>query len=321
MTTTSAPDSTDLAALGPHAATVQSILQAVGPELPYQPHFRSFRGAWGAYLDEGPRDAPVLLCVHGNPTWSFFYRAVVEAFADRFRVVVPDHIGMGLSEKPADFDYTLETRIQGLQDLVEHLDLQRVTLIAHDWGGAIGLGLAGRQPERFERLVLSNTAAFPGGQAHSLIRLARLPGLHQLLMGRLGLFEKITVKHATRRGLTPAVRRAYLAPFPGPRERVAVKAFVRDIPLQNSHPSMETLRGVETGLQRLQDLPTLLLWGEKDWVFTPAFREQFERRLPQATSVPLPDAGHLLWEDEPNTCVQTLRDWLQHTDVSAAPHP
>ncbi len=311
MSTTSVPSQPLSGPPAAHLATVERILSDLGEEFPYRPHFRTFRGASGAYLDEGPKDAPVLLCVHGNPTWSFFYRAIVAEFSDRFRVVVPDHIGMGLSEKPADFEYTLESRIQGLADLVEHLDLQRVTLIAHDWGGAIGLGLAGRQPERFERLVLSNTAAFPGGTAHSLIRLARLPGLHQLLMGRLGLFEKITVKHATRRGLSPRVRSAYLAPFPGPKQRIAVQAFVRDIPLQASHPSMATLRSVEEGLTRLQPLPALLLWGERDWVFTPDFRKEFERRLPQAKSVPLPQAGHLLWEDERETCVDALRDFLR----------
>ncbi|HPF15519.1 MAG TPA: alpha/beta fold hydrolase, partial [Planctomycetota bacterium] len=183
-----------------HQARIDALAAKAGSRFPYQPHFRRFRGALGAYVDEGPRDAPVLLCVHGNPTWSFFYRTLIDAFAGSMRVVVPDHIGMGMSEKPKNFDYRLETRIEALLDLIEHLDLRRITLVAHDWGGAIGLGAAGRQPERFERLVLSNTAAFPGGKAHSLIRIARLPGLHSLLMGRLGLFEQITVHRATERG-------------------------------------------------------------------------------------------------------------------------
>ena len=302
----------------PHAVRVHAILEAAGNEFPYRPHFRAYQGSFGAYIDVGPKDAPVLLCVHGNPTWAFFYRALLDEFSDTYRVVVPDHIGMGLSQKPARFDYTLANRIAALEDLVLHLKLERITLVAHDWGGAIGLGFAGRHPGRMQRLVLSNTAAFPGGKAHGLIRLGRLPGLHQVLMGRLGLFEKITVKHATRRGLSPTARAAYLAPFSKPSERVAVQAFVRDIPLHAGHPSMPTLQAVEANLSRLQDLPTLLLWGEKDWVFTPAFRKQFEARFPGARSVPFPDAGHLIWEDERERCVETLRAWLAETPSDEA---
>jgi len=295
----------------PHGAAVRSILGTVSEEFPYTPKFHRFQNALGAYIDEGPRDAPVLLCVHGNPTWSFFYRALIREYSDRMRVVVPDHIGMGLSEKPKDFEYTLQNRILGLKDLVETLDLKRITLVAHDWGGAIGLGLAGRAPERFARLVLSNTAAFPGLQAHTLIRIARLPGLHQLLMGRMGLFEKITVKHATRKELTPLVKRAYLAPFPNAAARVAVQNFVKDIPLQKSHRSRRTLEEVEASLTCLQQLPALLLWGEKDWVFHGGFREQFQQRLPLAEAHSLADAGHLLWEDDPQACLEAVSAFLE----------
>ncbi|MEZ6005887.1 MAG: alpha/beta fold hydrolase [Planctomycetota bacterium] len=294
-----------------HGADIARVLQATTGRFPWRPQFREFRGALGAYIDEGPKDAPVLLCLHGNPTWSFFYRAVVERFAGAYRVVVPDHIGMGLSEKPQDFDYTLATRIAAMEDLIQHLDLRRITLLVHDWGGAIGVGLAGRHPERFERLVASNTAAFPGFQAHSLIRIARLPGLHQLLMGRLGLFEKITVRWATGAGLAPDLRKAYLAPFPSPEARVAVRAFVRDIPLRAAHPSYATLLEVERSLAMWRDKPVLLLWGNRDWVFTPAFREEFARRLPTARVCGLDHCGHLLWEDDPARCLDEVAQLLE----------
>ncbi|MCA9000861.1 MAG: alpha/beta fold hydrolase, partial [Planctomycetes bacterium] len=226
------------------------------------------------------------------------------------RVVVPDHVGMGLSEQPADFPYDLEHRIQAVEKLVEHLGLRNITLVVHDWGGAIGMGLAGRHPELFRRFVISNTAAFPGLQAHSLIRIARLPGLNGLLMGKLGLFEKITVKHATERNLSQEVRRAYLAPFGNLRERIAVRSFVRDIPLRANHKSYKTLVGVEQGLARLQHIPTLLLWGEKDWVFTPAFRKRFSEFFPKAQTVAMEDVGHLLWEDEPKRCLAAVEEFM-----------
>ncbi len=299
-----------------HAARVETILKDVGELYPYEPKFLEVFGAQMAYLDEGPRDAPVLLCLHGNPTWSFFYRSLVEAHKHHMRVVVPDHVGMGLSEQPKDFPYDLEHRIGAIEQLVEHLGLERITLAVHDWGGAIGMGLAGRHPELFDRFVISNTAAFHGGQAHSLIRIARLPGLNALLMGKLGLFEKITVKHATERDLAPAIQNAYLAPFGNLRERVAVRSFVRDIPLRASHKSYDTLTQVEANLSKLQHIPALLLWGEKDWVFHPGFREGFEKRFPQAETVAYDDVGHLLWEDEPERCLNAVQEFMDRHPIS-----
>ncbi|MFT4647143.1 MAG: pimeloyl-ACP methyl ester carboxylesterase [Glaciecola sp.] len=304
------------ALISPHTTRVQAILKGVGDLYPYEPNFLEVFGAQMAYLDEGPKDAPVLLCLHGNPTWSFFYRSLVEAHKHHMRVVVPDHVGMGLSEQPQDYPYDLEHRIAAIEQLVEKLDLKRITLVVHDWGGAIGMGLAGRHPERFERFVISNTAAFPGGQAHSLIRVARLPGLNGLLMGKLGLFEKITVKHATERDLAPAIQKAYLAPFGNLRERIAVRSFVRDIPLRRSHKSYATLEQVDANLAHLKHIPTLLLWGEKDWVFTPEFRKRFEERFPQAETVAFEDVGHLLWEDEPERCLAAVQEFLDRHPLS-----
>ena len=108
------------------------------------------------YLDEGPKDAPIMLCVHGNPTWSFYWRSLVEHFAGQYRVVVPDHIGCGLSDKPQDWDYRLAQHVGNLQQLVEHLDADDITLVVYDWGGAIGMGVATAQPERFAGLSFNH---------------------------------------------------------------------------------------------------------------------------------------------------------------------
>ena len=129
---------------------------------PFAPKsFPTPRGAQMSYLDEGPRTDEAVLMLHGNPTWSFYYRDLVRELSPHLRCVVPDHIGMGLSSKPGHYDYRLANRISDIEGLVDSLGLRRVHLVVHDWGGAIGFGFATRQPERVGSLVIMNTAAFP----------------------------------------------------------------------------------------------------------------------------------------------------------------
>src|SRR5210317_837044 len=134
---------------------------------PFENHFLELNGLQYHYLDEGQGE-PVVM-VHGNPSWSFYYRDLAKALRDRYRVIVPDHIGCGLSEKPGDggYSYTLKQRVDDLESLLEHLDIdERITLVLHDWGGMIGMAYASRYPERIARLVILNTAAFhlPAGK-------------------------------------------------------------------------------------------------------------------------------------------------------------
>lgn len=140
-------------------ATVKRL--ELGRDYPFAHHF--FDSPMGAmhFVDEGPRDAPVLLMLHGNPSWSFLYRHFVTAFSDTHRVVAPDHIGFGLSDKPEDEGaYSIDAHARNLEGLVEALDLRNITLVMQDWGGPIGLGMAARHPERVARLVILNTFGF-----------------------------------------------------------------------------------------------------------------------------------------------------------------
>ena len=118
-------------------------------EYPFEQNFFKTRAGALHFLDEGPRDAAPILCVHGNPTWSFYYRRLVREFRENSRVIAPDHIGCGLSEKPQNWSYRLADHVANLEELVLGLDLRRITLVVHDWGGAIGCGVAVRNPERF----------------------------------------------------------------------------------------------------------------------------------------------------------------------------
>jgi haloalkane dehalogenase len=249
------------------------------------------------YLDEGPRDAPALLLLHGNPTWSFLWREAVARFRGRFRVVAPDHLGCGLSDKPQLWSYRLADHVANLERLVGELGLRDVTLGVHDWGGAIGMGFAGRQPERVSRLVITNSAAFVGGRLPLRIAACRVPVLGPLMVRGLNGFARAALQMATAKGLAPSVAGGLLAPYASWNERVAIQRFVEDIPTRPEHPSWPTLVAIEDGLARLRGKPTLLLWGERDWCFTPAFRDEWLRRFPAARVRSFPDAGHYVIED------------------------
>ena len=136
-------------------------LAPIAEEYPFTPRFHAHPdGVVQHYVDEGPRTPAAALCLHGNPTWSFLWRNVIRTLSPRGRVVALDHIGCGLSDKPAHYGYRLEQHIANVERVVDALGLERITLIVHDWGGAIGMGFARRHPERIERIVVTNTAAF-----------------------------------------------------------------------------------------------------------------------------------------------------------------
>lgn len=279
---------------------------------PFAPHYADVPGGRMHYIDEG--SGPTLLMVHGNPTWSFYWRNLVLAFRNRYRVIVPDHIGCGLSEMPsADaYDFRLSSRIADLGSLVEHLDLEEVTLMAHDWGGAIGMGSAVKMPNRFGRFVLFNTAAFLGGRCPWRIRVCRIPGLGALGVQGLNLFAKAAVRMAVSRPerMTPQVRAGLLAPYDCWAHRRAVHRFVADIPLAPSHPTYQTLRQIEEGLGQFRHRPVCLVWGMRDWCFTPAYLGRFLEFFPEAAVHRLDQAGHYVIEDAHEAIVPIVQDFL-----------
>ncbi|MGA3007947.1 MAG: alpha/beta fold hydrolase, partial [Opitutaceae bacterium] len=197
---------------------------------PFTPQgFTTPSGARMSFLDEGPRNDEAVLMVHGNPTWSFYFRDLVTALSPRLRCIVPDHVGMGLSDKPQGYDYRLATRVADLEALVAHLKLRRVHLVLHDWGGAIGFGFGARQPDRVGKLVILNTAAFAAPWIPYRIALCRtkFPGT-LLVRGANGFAWTATWMAMHRRKLSPDEKRAYLWPYDSWAHRVAVNAFVKD---------------------------------------------------------------------------------------------
>jgi haloalkane dehalogenase len=275
---------------------------------PFQSHWLDLDGVRYHYLDEGPRDAPPVVMLHGNPTWSFYYRTLIPDISREYRVVVPDHVGCGLSDKPQDYPYTLEQHIANLGRLIAHLGLptttvdpaKRLTLLMHDWGGMIGMGYATRHPEKIARFVVLNTAAFVQPNLPLRIKMCRLPVLGDLLIRRWNGFARLALPWATvhRERLTPQVRAGYLAPYDCWENRIAVLRFVEDIPFERGHRSRQAVEDIEANLYLFEQHPMLIIWGAQDFVFTVRdFLAGWEERFPYAEVRVVEDAGHYVVED------------------------
>ncbi len=279
-------------------------------EYPFAAHWFSVDGNVQHYVDEG--SGPVLLMVHGNPTWSFAWRRLIKDLSCDHRVIAIDHLGCGFSSKPQNRDlYTLDGHIRRLSALVRLLDLHDVTLFAHDWGGAIGMGCAGRMTQRFSRFVLMNTGAFHSQAIPFRIALCRIPVLGVLGDRGLNLFARAALSMAVEKPMSPPARAGFLAPYDSWNNRIAVHEFVQDIPLKRSHRSYATLTEVEDSLPQFRDHPIQLIWGMKDWCFTPKdFLEGFRRLFPDAGVLELPDAGHYVFEDAASELLQQVRFFL-----------
>ncbi len=252
---------------------------------------------WMHYLDEGPRDAPVLIMVHGNPSWSFYWRRMVTALRGTYRCIVPDHIGCGLSDRPQQWGFRLADHVDGLTTLVDALDVKRFSLIVHDWGGAIGMGLATERPDALVSSVVTNTAAFLSQDIPPSIASIRIPVFGKIAVLYFNAFAGAATFRAVERKMTPVVKQGFLAPYGTPNDRIATLRFVEDIPLQPSHPSYARLARIEQRLPLLADKPMLLLWGERDFCFTPKFRARWQQLFPRADVEPYADAGHYVLED------------------------
>jgi haloalkane dehalogenase len=264
------------------------------------------------FIDEG--SGPVVLLLHGNPTWSFYYRKLVSALAAAgFRCIAPDHVGCGLSDKPRDYDYTLARRITDVERLVDHLGIGRFSLVLHDWGGAIGCGLAVRRPDALDKLVLLNTAAFRSKRIPLRIAAVKIPLLGEFVIRALNGFAGPAANMAVTRPLAPPVRAGLLWPYRSWADRVAVWNFVRDIPLRRGHPSYATLAAIEEKLPALAGRPVQLVWGGRDFCFNRHFLERWRAIFPQARVDLFPGHGHYVIEDGRDDAIPRIVDFLAGT--------
>lgn len=262
------------------------------------------------FVDHGPRDGRPVLLLHGNPSWSFLWRDLILALAAQGRrVIAPDHLGMGLSARPQRF-LRLADRIQAVQGLVDHLGLKTFDLGVHDWGGAIGFGLATRMPERVGRILVTNTGAFLSDNIPRRIALCRAPLIGRLIAQHLDGFAWPATWMAVTKPLPKAVKAGFLAPYRTIASRRAVADFVADIPMEQNHPTRPVLAAVEAALPTLRGKPMLLLWGLRDFCFDETFLAGFIQRFPEARQRLFPDAGHYVLEDAGPVGVQAAVDFL-----------
>jgi len=304
--------------------TSESARRFVPPELPpsvrelypFESHYTQINGRWVHCVDEGEGDSIVLL--HGNPTWSFLYRDFIPRLSQRFRVIAPDYVGFGLSEKPADeAAYSLENHIAMLTALLDGLRVDNVTLVMQDWGGPIGLGYALRRREAMRALVIMNTWAFTDASRFHRgaypWRLLHAPVFGQLLLKRRDLMVEANLAMGTvhRERIAGAVLEAYRLPFPNYDSRTGMLAFPRSIPLKPGDAAYDTIASIERSLPDLR-LPAKVMWGEQDIVFPVEFAHKFCEMLPLAGPPHvIREAGHFLQEDAPEEITDEILSFLE----------
>ncbi len=291
---------------------------------PFTGHTLDLNGLSYHYLDEG--QGPPVVMVHGNPSWSFYYRNLVMALSGSYRCIVPDHIGCGLSDKPGDdrYDYTLAQRVADLECLLDSLALtERITLVLHDWGGMIGMAYAVRHPERIERLVILNTAAFhlPKEKPFPLaLRICRDTAIGSLLVRGFNVFSlAASFVGCKRNPMSAELRQAYRLPYDSWQNRIATLRFVQDIPLAPGDRNCDLVSSVADGIGQFQRLPMLICWGERDFVFDRYFLAEWRQRFPGAEVHSYGDAGHYILEDMRAEVVPLIREFLHRTDQSTPP--
>lgn len=290
--------------------------ETFGGTFPFAPHYAALNGVRIHFVDEG-RGEPVVL-LHGDPTWGYLYRRFIPALSRRRRCIVPDHMGMGKSDTPTSpVPYRLCHHIANLEALMLELALTDITLVLHDWGGPVGLGVATRHPERIKRLVLMNTwasAPWPGAPFPRLLEIIRSERGERFVLERNGYLEPAllgTTYHPER--LTKNVMAAYRAPFPTPESRLALLCWSRDIPVVETDPSYAEMKGIEDGLARFGRHPVLLIWGMRDPVLPESVFHWWQRLYPQAVSYEIGDASHFLHEDAPEEVVGRIETFLDAT--------
>lgn len=296
------------------------VPEEIRGEYPFHPNDFSIDGVKMNYVDEGPHTEEVMLCLHGNPTWSFYYRNIIKHFSKKMRVIAPDHIGCGLSDTPQDYEYRLKNHIENVTKLVLQLGIKNITLVVHDWGGAIGMGFASKHPELIKRIIILNTAAFRSKSIPSSINFCRIPYLGEYIIRKFNGFAWPATFMAVKKPLTKSVKTGFLFPYSNYKNRIATAKFVQDIPMNMNHPSYQTLKEVELSLGKLKHLPITFIWGEKDFCFHLEFLKKWQEIYPDAETHILKGAGHYVIEDAKAEAIKLMDDFISKTRSKSHEH-
>jgi len=293
--------------------------KTLAQHFPFKRNFINRNGHQYHFVNEG-KGSPVVM-VHGNPSWSFYYRNLVSKLSKNHQCIVPDHIGCGLSDKPGDesYDYTLANRIDDLEALLEHLEIkENITLVVHDWGGMIGMGYAARYPERIKRLVILNTGAFHLPKAKKLppaLWLGRNTFVGTLLVRGFNAFSSVaSYIGVKRKPMSKEIRQAYVAPFNSWKNRISTLRFIQDIPLKTGDRNYSLVSDISDSLPQFNKLPMLICWGLKDFVFDKHFLAQWQKRFPDAQVHAFDDCGHYILEDASDEVTLLINDFLKTSE-------
>ncbi len=282
---------------------------------PFDSHYARINGNQMHYVDQG--NGPPVIMLHGNPTWSFYFRHLITGLSGCFRTIAVDHIGCGFSDKPwADlYDYTLDQRVADLDTLICQLNInEKISLIVHDWGGMIGLAWALDNLDRVDKIIITNTAGFflPASKRFpaalwmikylTAFAIPAVLGANIFARGALYLAPKTRLSHAVKKGL--------IAPYNSWRNRIATLKFVQDIPITPKDRSYARVQKVDQGLNALASDQLMFLWGTRDFVFDIHFLEEFKNRFPQSRVHLFEDAGHYLFEDKPGPTLELIQNFL-----------
>jgi haloalkane dehalogenase len=278
---------------------------------PFEDRWLDLDGHRVHYVDEG--HGPTLLLLHGNPTWSFLYRNIIQELRGQFRCIAVDYPGFGLSTAAPGYGFTPREHSVVLEKLVVALELEDVTLMVQDWGGPIGLGLASRLPERFVGFVIANTWAWPADAKAT--RFSNLMGgpIGRFAIRHFNAFVNVLIPAGTARKLPKEVMRAYRGPFRTRSARMATAIFPREIVASRAY-----LAEVEAGLSRIASKPALILWGTKDPAFQAYHRQRFELTFTRHRSVLLEGARHYIQEDAPERIAEEIRHFVPALSRSEA---
>ncbi len=284
--------------------------------LPWESRYLSVNGCNMHYFDvcdaADSMTKPVVVLLHGNPTWSFYYRNLIIALKSDYRVIAPDFIGMGLSDHPAHLSFRAVDRVNHLEGLIKSLGIERFSLVMHDWGGPIGTGLAVRCPEKIERLVYLNTTLTETECLPEIIKTAARPPLGRFITQYTSQFVKLTVTLGAKRILSSEIKSGYYYPYRTISSRKAIWDFVSDIPFSSDHPSYSELLKIASKLPELRNIPALIVWGLKDPCFHKEMLSQVAGHFPQARVVEIPEAGHLVLEDATEQVCGEIKTFLKN---------
>ncbi len=279
-------------------------MDEIAEEYPFRPNYIMTGGGLRMhYVDEG--QGSVILFLHACPMWSFFFRRLIRALSGKYRVVAPDHVGYGLSDKPGDYDYRLDSHVDNLERLVEQLGIRKMTLVMHGWGATIGCAYAVRHPGRIANLIVMNSMAFTG---YSLPLRLKFYRAWPWLARRFFFYRNMMFSGMEK--LSRSVRAGYMLPYQNERDRIAILKFISELPCHPEDRSYESIVGIEHGFPFLRDCPTCIIWASDDWLYPERYLCVWLRFCPGAKVFRIPGTGRYVAEEAPDQLLSAVTTFL-----------